>query len=98
MMHNNNIIIYVREFAQYEELDPRSDHPVRSVHLFGIETQILRNGVMVQVVRQSGSDPAKANHGKDRQEKIPARQCRPPAPGIPLGKIGLSDPDHDPVS
>ncbi len=53
---------------------------------------------MVQVVNQLRGDSRKANDGKDRKPKIPQGQTGPPAPGVALGKVGLSNGNHGPVS
>mmetsp|Transcript_3190 Transcript_3190/g.8831 ORF Transcript_3190/g.8831 Transcript_3190/m.8831 type:complete len:116 (+) Transcript_3190:541-888(+) len=75
LVDDNEVSInQLREFAQNEELNPGSNHVVRPVHLLGIEAKIFGDGVMVKVVCQLRSDPAKSNQGKHRKTQIPKGQ------------------------
>lgn len=83
----------VREFAQAEQLDPKTGR-AGPVHGFGVETEVLCNRIVVKVMDQLGDHPAKANGRKDRQAKIPKRHGGTPIPCRAAGEVFLAGEDE----
>ena len=57
---------YVREFAQDEQLYPKSGR-TGTVECFGVETEIFWDGIIPEVMDELWEDPAEPNGRKDRK-------------------------------
>lgn len=89
-------LIYVREFAQDEQLYPKSGR-AGTVECFGVETEIFWDGIVPEVMDELWEYPAEPNGRKDRQSQIPQRHRRPPIPCGPFVEVGFPGRDENHV-